>query len=190
MSTKCSVFIATSVDGFIAREDGDIEWLHNPAYVMPDGGDLGFGEFIRSVDVLVMGSASFEKVLSFGEWPYEETPVIVLSSRDPVIPGHLQGKVRVENLPPGELVSQLEHEGAKHLYIDGGKTIQGFMKAGLIHEITITEIPIILGSGIPLFGSLGVERSLALQAAASFSNGFVQMTYQVVYDLGPNREAE
>lgn len=181
MSIKCSVYVATSVDGFIAREDGDIDWLHNPAYAVADGGDLGYGEFINSVDVMVMGSASFEKVLSFGEWPYEETPVIVLSRRDLVIPSPLYGKIRVENLVPCELVSQLEREGARHLYIDGGKTIQGFMKAGLIHEITITQIPIILGRGIPLFGSLGVERSLLHQATKSFSNGFVQTTHQVVY---------
>ncbi len=181
MSIQCSVYIATSVDGFIARPDGDIAWLHNPAYAVADGGDLGYGEFINSVDVLVMGSASFEKVLSFGEWPYEETLVIVLSHRALVVPSHLHGKVRVENLAPGELVSHLEREGARHLYIDGGRTIQGFMKAGLIHEITITQIPVILGSGIPLFGSLGVERSLLHQVTKSFSNGFVQTTYQVAY---------
>jgi dihydrofolate reductase len=177
---KCSIYIATSVDGFIARDDGDIDWLHNPAYAVPDGGDLGYAEFISSVDVLVMGSATFEKVLSFGEWPYEKTPVIVLSHRDLVIPRDLHGKARVENLAPGELVSRLEREGARHLYVDGGKTIQGFLKAGLIQEITITQIPIILGSGIPLFGALGVERSLVHQGTKSFSNGFVQTTYQVV----------
>lgn len=180
---KCSVYIATSVDGFIARPDGDIEWLHNPEYVAPDAGDLGYDEFIKSVDVLIMGSTSFEKVLSFGEWPYDKTPVIVLSHRNLVIPDRLHGKVRVENLAPGELVSQLEREGASHLYIDGGKTIQGFMKAGLIHEITTTQIPIILGSGIPLFGSLGVERSLIHQGTKLYSNGFVQTTYRVVYAL-------
>jgi dihydrofolate reductase len=147
---------------------------------MPDGGDFGYGEFINSVDVLVMGSGTFEKVLSFGEWPYEETPVIVLSRRDLVIPRHLHGRIRVENLAPGELVAQLEREGASHLYIDGGKTIQGFIEAGLIDEITITQIPIILGSGIPLFGSLGVERTLVHLDTKSFSNGFVQTTYQVV----------
>jgi dihydrofolate reductase len=177
---KCSAYIATSVDGFIARPDGDIDWLHNPAYEIPDGGDLGYGEFISSVDALVMGSATFEKVLSFGVWPYEETPVIVLSSRDLVIPSHLQGRVRAENLTPEVLVAQLEREGARHLYIDGGTTIQGFMKAGLIHEITITQIPVLLGGGIPLFGSLGVERPLVHKATESFSNGLVQTTYQVV----------
>jgi dihydrofolate reductase len=179
VTMKCSVYIATSVDGFIARTDGDIDWLDKPEYAALDGEDLGYDEFINSVDVLVMGSATFEKVLSFGEWPYGKTPVIVLSRRNLAIPSHLHGSVRVENLAPGEVVSQLEREGASHLYIDGGKTIQGFIQAGLIHEITITQIPILLGSGIPLFGPLGVERSLVHQATKSFSNGFVQTTYQV-----------
>jgi dihydrofolate reductase len=147
--------------------------------VLPDGGDLGYGEFVRSVDILVMGSATFEKVLSFGEWPYEEVPVIVLSGRDLLVPSHLCDRVRVENLSPGDLVAQLEREGASNLYIDGGKTIQGFMKAGLIREITITWIPVVLGSGIPLFGSLGIERSLSHLATISFSNGLVQTTYRV-----------
>ena len=181
MSIKCSVYIATSLDGFIARPDGDIDWLHRPAYAASDGGDLGYGDFIKSVDILVMGRKSFEKVLSFSEWPYEKTPVVVLSSQNLAIPGHLQGKVRVENLAPKKLVAQLECEGAKHLYIDGGTTIQTFIKAGLIDEITITRIPIILGSGIPLFGSLEVELPLVHRGTKSYSNGFVQTTYQVIY---------
>ncbi len=181
MSMKCSAYIAASVDGFIARPDGDIDWLHKPEYATPDRDDFGYADFIKSVDILVMGSASYEKVLSFSEWPYDEIPVIVLSSRDLVIPSRLHGKVRIKNSVPEELVSGLGAEGAKHLYIDGGRTIQSFMKAGLIHEITITQIPIILGSGIPLFGSLGVERSLLHQVTKSFGNGFVQTTYQVVY---------
>jgi dihydrofolate reductase len=180
MKVKCSVYVAASVDGFIARPDGDIEWLHDPAYTAPDGGDMGYGAFIRSVDALVMGRATYEKVLSFGAWPYGDLPIVVLSSRDLVIPGHLQGNVRVENLAPEELVARLAREGARHLYIDGGKTIQRFVRAGLIDEITITQIPVLLGDGLPLFGSLGAERRLVHQATNTFGNGLVQTTYRVV----------
>jgi dihydrofolate reductase len=181
MSIRCSAFVATSVDGFIARPDGDVGWLHRQEYADSDAGGFGYDEFIGSVDVLVMGRASFEKVLSFSEWPYEKLPVVVLSRRNLVIPSHLLGQVRVENLAPGELVAQLEREGARHLYIDGGITIQGFLKAGLLHEITITQVPLILGSGIPLFGSTGVELPLRHRRTTSFGNGFVQTTYDVVY---------
>lgn len=89
---KCSVYIAASVDGFIAREDGDIEWLHNPAYSSTDSLGLGYEAFIATVDALVMGRGTFEKVLSFSGWPYEGTPVIVLSSKELAIPPHLSGK--------------------------------------------------------------------------------------------------
>ena len=176
MSIKCSVYIATSLDGFIARPDGDIDWLHRPEYVASDGDDLGYSDFVKSVDILVMGRKTFEKVLSFAEWPYEKMPVVVLSSQNPAIPGHLRGKVRVEDLPPKKLVAQLEHQGARHLYIDGGTTIQRFIKAGLIDEITITQIPVILGSGIPLFGSIGVELPVVHRGTKSYSNGLVQTT--------------
>lgn len=181
MSIKCSVYIAASVDGFIARPDGDIDWLHKPEYAESDGGDFGYDDFVKSVDILVMGSASFEKVQSFSQWPYEKTPVIVLSHRDLDIPSHLRGKVKVDNLAPGELVAQLEREGARHLYIDGGKTIQSFLQAGLLNEITITQIPILLGDGIPLFGSIEVELPLLHRRTKSFGNGFLQTKYEVVY---------
>jgi dihydrofolate reductase len=174
------VFIAASVDGFIARPDGDVDWLHKPEYSAPDGGDLGYEEFFSSVDFLVMGSHSFEKLRSHSPWPYDRTPVIVLSSRNLEIPSILRGKVRVENLAPEELVSQLEAGGAKRLHIDGGVTIQRFLKAALINELTITQIPILLGGGIPLFGSIGIELALRHDRTKSYSNGFVQTTYQVV----------
>lgn len=179
MSVKCSVYIATSVDGFIAKPDGDIEWLHRPEYFGAAIEGLSYDDFISTVDALVMGRNSFEKVLSFGSWPYEATPVIVLSSRELNIPRHLKGAVRSESGSPAELVSRFESEGMQHLYIDGGATIQRFLQAGLIHEITITRIPVLLGAGIPLFGSLGIEVPLRLVAATSSDNGFVQVRYEI-----------
>lgn len=179
MSIKCSVYIATSVDGFIAKPDGDIEWLHRPEYSGANPVGLSYDDFISTVDALVMGRNTFEKVLSFGSWPYEGTPVVVLSSRELDIPQHLKGAVSAESEHPTELVSMLESEGRQHLYIDGGVTIQRFLQARLIHEITITRIPVLLGAGIPLFGSLGIEVPLRLVAATNSDNGFVQVRYEV-----------
>jgi dihydrofolate reductase len=179
MNIKCSVYIAASVDGFIARPDGDIEWLHRPEYAASELNGLSYDAFISTVDALVMGRNTFEKVLSFGHWPYEGTPVVVLSSRKPAIPDALQGKVRVDAGAPQEVVARLSAEGKRHLYIDGGRTIQRFLQAGLIHEITLTQIPILLGTGIPLFGALGIEVPLRLLDATRSDNGFVQVRYRV-----------
>ncbi len=181
MNCKSSVFIAASLDGFIARPDGDIDWLHRPEYAMPDGDDFGYKRFIASVDALVMGRNSFEKVLSFPSWPYDGTPVVVLSSRPRAIPTHLQNKVEVVNSSPADLVKALAAQGKKHLYIDGGITIQHFLQAGLIDEITLTQIPVLLGAGLPLFASIGREIALELVESRSADNGFVQSRYRLLY---------
>ena len=157
-----------------------MDWLHRPEYTVPDVGDYGYGEFIASVDTLVIGRNSFEKVLSFSEWPYGEMPVVVLSSSGVSIPTRIQGTVTVEYGSPEEIVSMLEDRGRQHLYIDGGVTIQRFLRAGLIDEMTITRIPVLLGDGIPLFGAIGVEVQLKHIATNSYENGFVQNQYQVL----------
>lgn len=180
MNAKCSVYIATSVDGFIAKKDGDIEWLHRPEYSTSKMKGLSYDEFISSVDALIMGRNTFEKSLTFGDWPYNATRVVVLTTRKLIIPDHLKGKVTVMGGDPKALVTNLADEGKKHLYIDGGKTIQRFLQAGLINEITITKIPILLGDGIPLFGPMESELPLRLLEATSSSNGFVQVRYEVV----------
>lgn len=178
---KCSVYIATSVDGFIARPDGAIDWLERPEYAASKLNGLQYGAFIATVDTIVMGRNTFEKVLSFDHWPYEGTPVVVLSGQNLHIPDHLAGKSSASSGAPEQIVSRLAAEGKKHLYIDGGKTIQRFLEARQIHEITITRIPILLGSGIPLFGSTGIEQSLKLIAATASENGFVQERYALLH---------
>jgi len=176
---KCSVYIAISVDGYIARPDGDVSWLDNPAYQAEEGEDFGYRDFIKSVDFLVLGRKSFEKVLTFDDWPYEDLPVVVLSSKSWKTPPELAGKIRFFNAAPDKLVAELQETGAKHLYIDGGITIQRFLEAGLIDEITLTIIPILLGDGIPLFGSMSEEFKLVLQSSKSYNNGFIQNLYLV-----------
>lgn len=178
MAVTCSVFIATSVDGFIARPDGDIAWLHRPEFAMPGDRGLTYDRFIATVDAIVMGRNTFEKVLTFGFWPYEGTPVVVLSRRGVEVPAALRGKAVVMAGSPQAVVARLAAEGKKHLYIDGGITIQAFLEAGLIDELTITQLPILLGEGIPLFGAAGRETSLQLVESTVFDNGIVQLRYR------------
>jgi dihydrofolate reductase len=176
---KCSVFIATSVDGFIAGVDGDIEWLHRPEFDDAMSLGLTYSDFISTVDAIMMGRNSFEKVITFDQWYYEGTEVIVLTSRQLEIPVELEGKVRGMNGSPEEILSKLASEGKQHLYIDGGITIQRFLEAGLIDEITITEIPILLGSGIPLFGNVSKAHLLKLIEVKASERGVVQKRYKV-----------
>lgn len=180
MDIKCSVFIATSIDGFIARPDGDIEWLHRPEYELAALNGLTYERYIATVDALVMGRKTLEKVLSFPEWPYEGVPVVALSHQSVEIPAYLKGKVEVMSLDAAALVAQLAERGMKHLYIDGGQTIQAFLEAGLINELIITRIPVLLGQGIPLFSQVGREFELRHIGTHESDNGFVQSRYQVM----------
>jgi dihydrofolate reductase len=174
---KVSVFIATSLDGFIARPDGDIEWLHEVEQI-GGGDDAGYRAFFGSIDALVMGRGSFEKVLEFDGWPYESKPVIVLSKSLTEVPDTLRDRVRINTSAPQELIEQLSQEGYARIYLDGGKVIQSFLRAGLVDDMTVTTIPILIGKGIPLFGDLEKDIKLRLLESKSWPNGFVQSTYQ------------
>ncbi|MCP9848750.1 dihydrofolate reductase family protein [Cyanobium sp. Morenito 9A2] len=176
---RCSVFIATSLDGCIARNDGSIDWLERINANVPAGEDCGYAEFMQTVDAIVMGRATFEKVLSFPAWPYANTTVYVLSSTISRLPADLPNTVHLLNATPHDVVAVTTDEGHRHLYIDGGRTIQAFLRAGLITELTITSIPMLLGSGIKLFGDLQVEAELRLLSSKAFPFGFVQSHYSV-----------
>lgn len=177
--SKCSVFIATSLDGFIAREDGGIDWLSSPDMESEEGEDYGYHSFIKTVDAMVMGRNTFELVLTFGEWPYGKMPLFVLTNQGVKIPEKISETVSQMAGEPQEIVQQLEEKGYHHFYIDGGKTIQGFLHAGLIDEMTITTIPVLIGSGIPLFGPVSNDIKLALLQSRSYKNGIVQNQYQI-----------
>lgn len=170
---KASVFIATSIDGFIARPDGALDWL--PADCEPHGYD----EFIATVDALVIGRKTFDTVLAFDAWPYGTRPVIVLSTtlREVNVPEGALCEVMAGT--PHEIVARLGQRGMKHLYIDGGVTIQRFLEAGLIQRLTITRIPVLLGSGIPLFGPLSRDIRLQHIATRSYPSGLVQSEYVI-----------
>lgn len=172
-----SVYIATSLDGFIARPDGNIDWLM-AASAPDDPNDYGYADFMNSVDVLVMGRNSFEKVLTFGAWPYEKR-VIVMSRLLEAIPADLDGKVDLFSGTPQELAAKLQSEGVKKVYVDGGKLIQSFLREGLIRDMIITQIPILIGDGIPLFGPLAEDVKLTLVEAKGYASGFVQVKYEI-----------
>ena len=171
---KASVFIGTSLDGFIARADGGLDWL-------PDGGgeEHGYETFMATVDALVIGRKTYETVLAFDAWPYGEKPVYVLSS------GSLEpppAGARMEQLSgdPQNIVRQLEQRGVGHIYVDGGITIQGFLRAGLIQRLIITRVPVLLGEGIPLFGPLPHDVRLEHLATRQYRTGLVQSEYLVL----------
>lgn len=176
---KVSIFVAASLDGFIARPDDDLDWLPGGGQTEDDDEDYGYGEFIRSVDTLVMGRRTFEKVLTFGDWPYGDRRVEVLSTGSPAIPDILADTVRVSHLFPGELLHRLGEEGAEHIYVDGGKTIQSFLDDCLIQKMIITRVPVLLGEGIPLFGRLEREMWWRHVETRTFADGLVQSTYRM-----------
>lgn len=172
---QITVYIATSLDGYIARTDGDIEWLHRPEYTIPDE-PMGYPELMASIDYLVMGRKSFEKVLSFPTWPYTGTKVIVLSTSLTNITEDLKESVSIQS-SIDNLMQYLDTFKAKHIYIDGGALIQSFLRTGLVSELIITQIPVLLGSGISLFGELEEDIHLTLTESKSFKNSFVQSHY-------------
>jgi dihydrofolate reductase len=170
---KASVFVGTSVDGFIARANGDLDWLP------PGGGEPhGYEEFMATVDALVIGRKTFETVLGFEAWPYGEKPVFVLSTRT-LAPAPVGAVVERMSGDPAEIVSQLTARGIRHVYVDGGVTIQRFLQAGLIQRLIVTRVPVLIGAGIPLFGV--TERDIVLRHVATrqFASGLVQSEYAV-----------
>ncbi len=169
-----SVFIGTSVDGFIARPNDDLDFLP------PGGGEPhGYNEFIASVDAIVIGRKTFEKVLTMGPWPYGDKRVVVLSSRPLDLSKATGGIVEQMAGTPAEIVSQLAATGAHHLYIDGGVTIQRFLRAGLIQRLIITRVPVLIGEGVPLFGALPHDIRLRHVATRHYPSGLVQSEYHI-----------
>ncbi len=169
-----SVFIGTSLDGFIARKNGDFDFL-------PTGGGEphGYDEFIASVDAIVIGRHTFETVLGLGSWAYGKKRVVVLSSR-PIDLSVVKGGV-VEQMsgPPARIVAQLAANGAHHLYVDGGLTIQQFLRAGLVHRLIITRVPVLIGEGIPLFGAVPHDIQLRHVSTRQFPSGMVSSEYRI-----------
>jgi dihydrofolate reductase len=171
-----SVFIATSLDGFIARPNGDLDWL--PAPDGADGEDYGYKAFMKTVDTLVMGRATYEKALTFPAWPYAKSKVVVLTSR-PLPAGADSAQVDALGGEPHDVMRALRERGARSIYLDGGVTIQRFLEARLVRRLIITRIPVLLGDGLPLFGRLSRDVHLQHVDTRYWPNGFVQSEYRV-----------
>jgi len=172
---QASVFIGVSVDGFIARSNGQLDFLP------PGGGEPhGYAEFFTSIDALVIGRKTFETVLAFPQWPYGDKTVVVLSNR-PLDFSAVRGGV-VEQMAgdPVEIVTRLAARGFHHLYIDGGVTIQEFLRAGLIQRLIITRVPVLIGQGIPLFGPLHRDVKLHHMATQHYPSGLVKSEYRLL----------
>ena len=175
---KVSVFIATSLDGYIAKPDGDIDWLMDKRYEL-EGEGFGYQELYDACDLLVMGRNSFEKVAGFDEWPYPDKRIVVLSRSSKSLSKEIDS-VELFCGSVSELIEMLTLQNSNHIYIDGGKVVQSFIKEGVVTDMTITTIPILLGEGIKLFGALSEEKHLKLISAKGYENGFVQSKYEVL----------
>ena len=169
-----SVFVGVSVDGFIARKNGALDFLP------PSGGEPhGYDEFIKSIDAIVIGRNTFEVVLGFGGWAYGKKRVVVLSSRPLDFSAVRGGNIEQMAGEPKQIVSRLAATGAKHLYVDGGITVQRFLRAGLVDRLTVTRVPVLIGEGIPLFGALSGDVRLRHIATKSYKSGLVKSEYSV-----------
>ena len=185
---RCSVFIATSADGYIATNDGGVEWLDtagNSEADMGEDANMGFRTYMASVDCMIMGRKTMEKLSSFNltpeQWPYGDIRIVVLSQTRQEAPDNLKEKVEMFSGEIAELIAKLENEGYRHAYIDGGSIITSFINLQLINEMTITHAPILLGEGIPLFGKIDKPIKLEKTRAVAFPNDFVQIKYEVNY---------
>lgn len=170
---SAEVFIATSLDGFIARPDGDIGWL--TSLPVPEGEDFGYAAFMAGVGAIVMGRATFEKALTFPEWPYP-VPVTAMSRTPSAVTVPRDLDVRVTDAAPRAV---LEGLGVDRVYVDGGQVIRAFLREGLIRRIVLTRVPVFLGEGLPLFGHGAGDIAAELVEARSWPNGFVQATYRL-----------
>ena len=179
--TTGHVFIATSLDGFIARKDHAIDWLENQGTTTEEH---GYTQFIDSVDGIIFGRKTYEVVLNLtsdDDWPYPK-PVIVLSRTltNSDIPLHLADKVTITDQTPSDLLATLNQKGWNRAYVDGGITIQSFLNEGLIQDITISTIPILIGQGIPLFGNTPKDIHLELISTRQYPSGLTQSHYRVL----------
>lgn len=170
------VFIATSIDGYIADKEGDLSYLEmipNPEQI-----DMGYGKLMDRVDALVIGRNTYEMVLSFGiDWPYTK-PVYVLSNTISEVADNLKGKVELVKGSLQDVLASIHSKGHHNLYIDGGKTIQQFLKEDLIDEMILTTMPILLGGGAPLFADLPKSLEFELKESEVFLGEVVQRTYK------------
>jgi dihydrofolate reductase len=170
-------FIATSLDGFIARPDGSIDWLTDGWADI--GHDHGHAAFMGGVDAIIMGRGTFDTVAGFDAWPYSK-PSLVMSRtlRQDAVPAKAAGKVEITSATPRDVADECIRHGWQEVYVDGGQILGAFIALNLLDELTVTRLPILIGAGRPLFGALAGDLKLKTVANTAFANGFVQTTYR------------
>lgn len=173
----CSVFMAISEDGFVSRPDGALDWLDEANQRVPPGEDCGYAAFMARMDALVMGRKTFDTVRGLGCWPYGDKPVLVLSRSMKGLPPGTPESVQRASGQVAVLLQALAAQGLQRLYIDGGTTVRGFLEAGLIDELILTQVPTNLGEGLRLFDAEGLPGSLQRQSVHTYPFGFVQSRY-------------
>jgi dihydrofolate reductase len=173
---KTIVYVGTSLDGFIARTNGEFDWLSKFAN---DEAIRAYKELINRIDAIVIGRGTFEKVLDFPSWPYDKK-VFVLSTSIKEPPAAIREKATILSMNPKELLDHLSALGYSNIYIDGGKVIQAFLKEDLVNELIISKAPVLIGSGIPLFGFLDHDLEFKHFRTDICSNGLVRSYYERV----------
>lgn len=180
---KTSAYLATSLDGFIARSDHGLDWLDG--WAQPSQGDYGYADFMSSVDVLLMGRNTFDTVMGFGvDWPYT-MPVHVLTTRELTPPPNTEHGVFAISGEPAHVLEQLQSLGFKHVYVDGGQVVQTYLSSGHLDQLILTTLPVLIGDGIPLFGKLERDIKCNLESISSYDTGFVQRTYSFAEEEAP-----
>lgn len=178
MQPKFAVFIGTSLDGFIAREDGSIDWLIKANQLVPKGEDCGYADFMKSVDAILMGRKTFQTALGFDTWPYGDMPVYILSRSISELPSTVPASVQLIQGQVADISKQIAAAGHRKVYLDGGETIQSFLAANAVAELTITRVPVLIGSGRPLFGNVPQDIMLEHASTMAYPFGFVQSVYR------------
>ncbi|KAF2455988.1 dihydrofolate reductase [Lineolata rhizophorae] len=179
MPPTCLAFVGITLDGFISRPDGSIDYLAAANKAVPEGEDCGYKDFMKDIDALILGRKTFEQVLGFDKWSYGDLPVIVISSTLDALPSNTP--TSAELCRDGDTAIELaEMRGYERVYVDGGETVRGFVRAKLLDQVTLTTVPLLLGSGRPLFGGTP-EVWLELLDSHSYPFGFVQSTYRLKY---------
>jgi len=170
MPTRLSVFIATSLDGYIAASDGSLDWLHSAATA---GRDYGYATFMESVDALAMGRGTYDHIAALDPLPFDGRPLFVFTHH----PYEPRDGVSFWQVAPDEAAAEWTRRGLRHVYVDGGRLISSFLEADLIDDLAITVVPVLLGSGLPLCHESPIVRRFQLNDSESWSDGLVTLSY-------------
>lgn len=180
LGMKTIGYIATSLDGYIARKDGSLDWLEQDCWADPDGSDYGWKAHLASVDAMIMGKNTFLKILDIGQWVYGDLPVFVASKslRGEDVPEHLRTKVSIISGTASELAKKIREKNKSKIYVDGGKLLQSFIRACILNELVVTKMPVLIGSGISLFGEIDKDMKVKNLKTESFKSGVTQNHYE------------